>query len=124
MHSPIAVIIAAIFGAALGYLGFMWMADQGVYALALPGILIGLGAGLARNRSAALAGICGVGALVVGLFAEWKRYPFSVDDSFEYFVLHVHQLQPWTLLMLGFGTVLAFWIPYSRADDFDKRRPV
>jgi hypothetical protein len=123
MHSPVAVIIAAVFGAILGYLGFVWMADQGVYALALPGCLLGLGAGMAGNRSQSLANVCGLGALGLGLFAEWKRFPFAVDDSLSYFVLHVHHLQPWTMLMLGVGTILGFWIPYSRADEFDKRRP-
>ena len=94
----------------LGYLAFGWLAGQGFYALALPGVLLGLGAGMmARRRSMALAVVCGILALPLGAFAEWKHFPFATDDSLNYFVTHLLDLRPFTLIMIGLGGFGGFW---------------
>lgn len=103
-------LVGAAVGGVLGYLAFGWLAGQGFYALALPGVLLGLGATvLARRRSMALAVACGVLALALGVFAEWKHFPFAKDDSLNYFVTHLFDLRPFTLIMIGLGGFGGFW---------------
>jgi hypothetical protein len=103
-------LAGAATGGVLGYLAFSWLAAQGFYALALPGVLLGLGAGvLARKRSMPLAMACGVLALALGVFAEWKHFPFAKDDSLNYFVRHLFDLRPLTLILIGLGGFGGFW---------------
>jgi hypothetical protein len=103
-------LAGAAAGGVLGYLAFGWLAGQGFYALALPGVLLGLGAGvLARRRSMAMAVVCGVLALLLGIFSEWKHFPFARDDSLNYFLAHVFDLRPLTWIMLGLGAFSGFW---------------
>jgi hypothetical protein len=108
------VFIGAIAGGLVGYFGFLWIARQGLYALVLPGGLVGLGAGLFPNRSKVVCVICGLLALAVGLLAEWRFAPFIKDASLGYFLTHIQQLRPITLIMIGAGAVIGFWAPFSR----------
>lgn len=111
-HSPSISfgVVGAALGAVLGYFGFLWIAQQGFYALALPGALMGLGCGLlARRRSMPLAVACGLLAVIVGLFCEWRFAPFTKDVSLGFFLTHLHQLRPLTLIMLVLGGVFGFW---------------
>ena len=97
-------------GGALGYFIFGWLAHQGFYALALPGVMLGVGAAaLARRRSIPLAVGCGFLALSLNLFAEWKNFPFVKDDSLAYFVSHLSDLRPLTKLMIAVGGFGGFW---------------
>lgn len=103
-------LAGAATGGVLGYLAFGWLAAQGFYALALPGVLLGLGAGvLAKRRSMPLAVACGVLALPLGVFAEWKYFPFAKDDSLTYFLTHLADLRPLTLILIGLGGFGGFW---------------
>ena len=119
MKRTFLVLAGAALGGVLGYFAFFWMAAQNFYGLILPGGLLGLGAGVAQNRSTWLAVVCGLLATALGLFTEWRFSPFTKDDSLNYFLLHVHDLQPVTLLMVGAGGVMGFWIPYRRIDKSD-----
>jgi hypothetical protein len=112
-HNLLALLGAAA-GGALGYFAFFWIWDHGFYALALPGALVGLGAGFVMNRSIWVAVVCGFGALALGLCTEYRRAPFIADDSLGYFLSHVHTLSPVTLLMIALGAFIAFWVPYRR----------
>ena len=49
---PLALVGAAA-GGVLGYFAFFWIARQGFYALALPGLALGLGCGLLSAGNAA-----------------------------------------------------------------------
>jgi hypothetical protein len=103
-------LFGAALGGALGYLAFGWLLKQGFYALMLPGVLLGVGCGLAlKRRSLPLAIVCGVAALALGLFAEWKHAPFVRDGTFAYFIAHLQDLRPFTLLLLALGAVGGFW---------------
>lgn len=102
----------AALGGAVGYFAFMWAAHQGFYCLVLPGGLLGLGAGISKKHSNVIAFVCGFLGLALGLFSEWRRAPFIADESLGYFLSHVHQLTPVTLIMIVAGTVLAGWVPY------------
>jgi hypothetical protein len=107
------VLGGALAGGALGYLAFFWLAGHGFYGLVLPGGLLGLGAGVARNRSVALAVVCGLLATALGLFARWQ---LGNDGTFGDFLLHVHQLSPPTLLMIAVGGAIGFWVPFRRIE--------
>lgn len=108
-------LLGAAAGGYIGYFLFFWMARQGFYALALPGGMLGLVAGLgARERSPLLAVLCGIAGLMLGLFSEWRFAPFAADHSFTYFLTHVHTLQPVTLLMLALGVFLSYSLALRR----------
>jgi hypothetical protein len=109
-------LAAAAAGGALGWFLFGVLLRQGFYALALPGVLLGLGAGaVARRRSLPLAAVCGVAALALGIFTEWQHLPFVADGSLGYFLAHLHQLRGLTLVMLGLGAVGGFWFALGRS---------
>jgi F0F1-type ATP synthase assembly protein I len=109
-------IAGAVLGGMLGWFAFFWIAKQGFYMLALPGGLLGTGAGLLmRQRSVPLSVVCGVGALALGTLAEWRFAPFRADASLGYFLAHLHDLRPLTLIMIGLGGLLGFWIPFRSA---------
>jgi len=114
MKQTFLVLGGAVVGGIVGYLAFAWVYDQGFYALVLPGGLLGLGAGIARHRSVAVAVLCGLLALGLGLFTEWRFRPFITDDSLGYFLAHVYDLKPVTLVMVALGGAIGFWIPYRR----------
>src|SRR5215471_7355985 len=109
-------LAAAAVGGAVGYFAFMWLASMGLYGLILPGGLLGLAAGTFKNRSIAVAVVCSLAALLLGLFAEWKSFPFKADDSFGYFLSHFYELQPMTLVMIALGAVIGFWVPFRRRE--------
>jgi hypothetical protein len=108
------VLCGALGGGTLGYFAFFWIATQGFYALALPGALLGLGAGILTNRSILVAVGCGLAATALGLFTEWRFAPFRDDDSLGYFLMHVSALKPITVVMILVGGLIGFWVPYRR----------
>ena len=110
------VLCGALAGGILGYFVFFWIARQGFYTLALPGALLGLGAGIAKNRYILVAVACGLAATALGLFTEWRYAPFIKDESLGYFFAHVHELKPITLLMVLVGGLIGFWVPYRRVE--------
>jgi len=108
------VLLGAAAGGLLGYLVFSWLTRRGFYGLALPGGLLGLGAGIARTRSKAIPVLCGLLALALGFFTEWRFAPFAADAGLGYFLSHLHRLQPLTLIMIALGALIGFWVPFRR----------
>lgn len=108
-------LIGATIGGVLGYLLFAWIVSQGFYAMILPGAALGLGFKLgARRHRASYGVVCAVLALMLGIFAEWRHFPFVADGSFGYFVTHLQQLKPMTWIMIAIGCVFAFSIGQGR----------
>lgn len=108
-------IAGAIGGAAVGYIGFWLMMQFNLYALVLPGTMIGLGCGAqSRAHSWPLAVFAGMLALVVTVFVEWHFFPMRDDGSFRYFVQNLADLRPGTKLMLAAGTFAGFWFGRGR----------
>lgn len=102
-------LLGAALGGGVGYFAFFWAARQGFYALILPPALLGLTAGyFARCRSTPLAIVCALAGLALGLYTEWRFAPFIADKSLQFFLTHVHQLKPFTLLMLALGVFLCY----------------
>jgi hypothetical protein len=103
-------LLGAAVGGAAAYFITGWLARQGFYAMALPGVGVGLGAGLlVKKRCPGVATACGLLALALGVFTEWKNFPFIRDASFDYFLRHLGNLRPLTLIMIGLGTLAGFW---------------
>src|SRR5580765_5049501 len=105
-------IAGAAVGGALGYFLFRWLAQRGLFAHAVPGALVGLGAGLAAFRRSQILGIiCAISAAILIVVAEWLRAPMLKDDGLLYFVLHLHQMNNAgvKLCMMGFGAACAYW---------------
>jgi hypothetical protein len=114
MYKNLLALGGALVGGAVGYSAFFWSAQQGFYALVLPGGLLGLGAGIVQNRSSWVAVACGLLAIALGLFTEYRFAPFAEDHSLGYFLAHVLDLRPLTLLMIGLGGLIGFWVPFRR----------
>jgi hypothetical protein len=105
-------IVGAIVGGAIGYAIFAWLLTNGLYGLIIPGGLLGIGAGLAKSKSLTIAILCGVAALLLGLFCEWRFFAFNLDSSFGYFLAHFYQLKLVTLIMILAGAAIGFWGPF------------
>ena len=116
-------IVGGIVGGAIGYFAFSLIVGQGFYAIVLPGALLGLGCGyLSGIRSNALGVVCGLVALLLGFFTEWRFFPFIKDGSFSYFITHVHNLKSVTLIMIALGGFFGFWFGMGRAGGVGPRR--
>ena len=104
-------LVGAALGAMAGYALFQWLVRQNLYGLMIPGAMLGLGCSLlAQHRSPVRGIICGLAALILGLYTEWRFYPFRADGGFPYLVAHFFDLKPITQLMIGVGAVFAFWM--------------
>ncbi len=104
-------LVGAVAGGVAGYFVFLWIAQQGFYALVLPGAAVGLGcAVLSRGESRTLGVVCAVLSLPLGLFAEWRFAPFIANDSLGYFLAHVYELQWITIIMIALGALFAYWL--------------
>jgi hypothetical protein len=80
----------------------------------IPGGLLGLGAGIPKNKSVILAVVCGILAIALGFFAESQI--FLKDDSLSFLLAHIHELKPVTYIMIAVGGAIAFWIPFRRIE--------
>jgi hypothetical protein len=108
-------IVGAIGGGALGFFVYGWILSQGFVAPFVPGGLLGLGcATLAGHRSAGRGIACGVGAVLLGFFADWWNFRWA-DPSLGYYITHIHHIAPIKLLMILAGGVIAYWVG---RDDF------
>lgn len=108
-------ILGAVAGGVVGTLLFSLLIRQGLYAIAMPGALIGLGCGFAsRTKSWALGIVCAVASLILGFGLEWKFRPFLVDDSLSYFVRHIGDLKTSSLALIAIGGVFGFWFGVGR----------
>jgi hypothetical protein len=109
-------LLGLLVGGVAGYYLFQWLISQGFYALAIPGAVMGLACGYAsRIYSPVLAVACGLSAVLLSAFCEWKARPFvDGDGSFMYFLTHMHQLTGLTLIMFVLSIVFAAWFGLGR----------
>jgi hypothetical protein len=110
----VSTVVCACMGGLLGYLGFVLLLDRGFYALVMPGGFLGLAAGIPRSRSLVVPALCGFLGIAAGLLAEHRFAPFVADRSLRYFVLHSNNLQPMTMILIGLGGLIGFWVPFRR----------
>lgn len=114
-------LVGAVVGGLLGHFIFFWVARQGFYGLIIPGAAVGLGASFFNTKSKWVPIACGLIALVISLFTEWRYIPFEADDSFGYFLFHFYELTPITLFMIAAGAFLGFWIPFGSTRQIKKQ---
>jgi hypothetical protein len=108
-------LLGGTVGGAIGYYLFFWITKQNLYPMVLPGALVGLGCGaLSGTKSNAIGIVCGLSAVLLGLFIEWQFSPFRGDKSLGYFLTHVHQLKPMTLIMISLGGLFGYWFGRGR----------
>lgn len=110
-------LAGAVAGAIAGSVAFVLLMRMGLYGLMIPGLLIGVGAGMARSRSAAVPVACGLLAAVTGILCEWYTRPFTADDGLAYFVTHLHELTMGTWVFLVIGIAAAVWCSLPRRVD-------
>ncbi|MFN0022039.1 MAG: hypothetical protein ACKVP0_27640 [Pirellulaceae bacterium] len=101
----------ALAGAVIGTVVFTLLVRYvGVYAMAIPGALVGLICSYAaRQRSLVLGIMSALFAAATMIIAEWWNFPFKKDESLGFFLRNLGQLSSlfWISLLLGGG--LAFW---------------
>ena len=108
-------LAGAAAGAILGYVAFYFLLKQSLYAMVLPGALVGFCAGAAMQREFKPIGyFCALVALVLGVGLEWRFFPFVADKSLGYFLAHLHQVLPMHLAMIALGAFIAFWFGTGR----------
>ena len=108
-------IIGAAIGGAAGWFAFGWLLSHGMYALALPGALVGLGFGTLSRRTMLTGGLfCAVAGFCVMLLCEWHYFPFAKDDSLHYYLTHFYSRKGIAPVFLIVGTILAFWFGRGR----------
>ena len=109
-------LAGAAVGATVGYFSVAWLLRYGLYAIMLPGALLGLGCGRLMGRSSMVAGIlCGLAAVPLGIFCEWRNLPFKIDPSLGFFLTHLNDLSPATKVLIALGAVFAFW--FGKGED-------
>jgi hypothetical protein len=113
-RGDVLTICCGVAGSLLGYAGFAQLLAYGIYALALPGGLAGLAAGIPRSRAPIVPILCGVLATAAGVFTEHHFAPFHADHSLGYFLRHLVNLQPLTLVSILVGGLIGFWVPFRR----------
>ena len=86
-------LVGEIGGGALGYFVFFLLAREGFYGMILPALLSASAAvRFSGCQSNVLGLVCCVLACALGIFTEWRYAPFNADDSFSFFVAHLHDL--------------------------------
>lgn len=106
------VALAAMGGAAAGVLLTWLVSKQGILAGAAPGGLLGMAAGYVRHRFLFVPIVCCIAALLVGIGTEWWLFPFVANESLGFFLTHLHDLRPASLIMIGIGAAIGFYGPY------------
>jgi hypothetical protein len=123
MKNNLLTLAGAAAGGVVGYFVCVWLVRQGLYALILPGGLLGLGAGFFKSRSLLISILCGVLALALGLYTDWSFEPFVADSSIGYYLSHLQQLRPVTMIMIIVGGGIGFWVPFRRHQDAMREMP-
>ena len=99
-------------GAVVGFGIFtLLLKYTGIYAMAIPGALVGLVCGYCINRRSLVMGIVCAGIAAANMiFAEWWNFPFKDDHSLGFFLQNLGHLSGlfWLSLLLGGGLAFAF----------------
>ncbi len=107
--------VGAVIGAALGYAVFWGLAKLNIAAIIVPGALTGAIASRMSGRQSVEVGVIAavVGAIAT-ILSEWSLFPFVKDGSLTFFIGHLHELRPATLLLGAAGIFCAFYYGRGR----------
>ena len=77
----------------------------------IPGAFLGLGCSLlAQHPSTDSGNRLRSGRSGAGTVYRMEFRPFNADESLSYFLKNVSSLKPITLMMIGVGALIAYWI--------------
>lgn len=108
-------LLGAVIGGGAGWFVYFWLLNQGYDGLMIPGALVGAGFSTLSRRSAWSFGIaCAVMGLGLMLVCEWQSLVNFRNGSFLEFLSNLHKLNTPNKIMLGGGTLIAFWIGKGR----------
>ena len=109
--SNILGLVGAVAGGVLGYYIFGWLVRHHLYGMMIPGGLLGLGCGMLSQHPSQLRGsLCALLALTLGVFLEWKFFPFIADESLAYFLTNITSVNLVSLVMIVAGAFFAYWL--------------
>jgi hypothetical protein len=114
MSRHVLAVCWACLGGAVGYVGFWLLLARGIYAVVLPGALVGLAAGIVRTPSPLVAVVCSLVAIVAGL---WDRAPGGAvccGPQLGLLSASLLDLQPLTQGSIAVGGLIGFWVPFRR----------
>lgn len=107
--------LGAAVGLAIGWVGYHLLSTQGYYLMALPGVGLGIGAGILASHRIFFCGLLTmIAALAVSILVQWLYVPFQKDGSLVYFVTHLDKLRTMQLLSLPVVAVVALWYGMGR----------
>ncbi len=108
-------LLGAVIGGGAGWFAYFWLLNQGYDGLMIPSALLGAGFSMFSRRSAWSFGIaCAVMGLGLMLVCEWQSLINFRDGPFFDFLANLHKLNTPNKIMLGAGTLIAFWIGKGR----------
>ena len=108
-------LLGAIIGGGAGWFAYFWLLNQGYDGLMIPGALVGVGFSILSTRSAWSFGLaCAVMGLGLMLVCEWQSLVNFRNGPFLDFLANLHKLNTPNKIMLGAGTLIAFWIGKGR----------
>jgi hypothetical protein len=113
-------------GGAAGFFVFYWLYHRGLYAAILPGAALGIAGGaLLRCRSQAFGIICGVLALLLGVFSHWWiRIPGeNKEPGYLYLLTHLNHISSIYLIMIVLGTLCGYWFGQGREKIPERQSP-
>jgi hypothetical protein len=105
-------LAGAVGGGAVGFFVFVWLVNQGLYAMVVPGAALGAGGGfLFKKRSPMFGVVCAALALLLGLFAHWwVRIPLDDEEpGLLYLLTHLNHISAVSLGMIVLGGLCGFW---------------
>ncbi len=99
--------VGGLLGGVVGYFAVSWLAQNGFYAMVLPGALVGLGTGwLGRSHSLPRGIVAGVAAVISGTLIEWQV--FYSANALSFFLQNINEIGAVSFAMIGLGGVLGF----------------
>ena len=108
--NPVRGVIGAVVGGVLGFMGFGLLLKLGLYGMVVPGAMVGWACGAqSGGRSVPLGIVSAMMAAATCLYTEWYFFPWVADESFTYFLSHLHDLQLRTILSMAAGIFAGFW---------------
>lgn len=115
MSDSIRRAIGAIVGAGVGTFAYWLLLIRGYHILAAVGAGVALGvSAMARTKQIAWGVATGVLAVLLSVLVESLFRPFAADESFSYFISHLHDLPRNSLISLAVVAALGVYFGRGR----------
>ena len=105
----------AIVGVGVGTLAYWLLLLQGYHILAAVGAGVALGvSAMAQTRQIVWGFATGALAVLASVLVEFFFRPFAADESFSYFISHLHELPRNSLISLAVVAALGVYLGRGR----------